>query len=84
MSKDKPVIPRYLLSDITRTKYYGVVHMFDTHITIVTREKSSTIVYLDSDLERAKKALKEEHIHYIVIPLKEDQLITLLDWQPPT
>lgn len=58
--------------------------MFDTHITIVTREKSSAIVYLDSDLERAKEALKEEHIHYIVIPLKEDQLITLLDWQSPS
>lgn len=81
MNKDKPYVPRYLLSDITKTRYYGVVHMFDTHITIITREKSSAIVYLDSDLGRAKEALKKDKIPFIEIPLKEGQLITLLDWQ---
>lgn len=81
MTKDKPFVPRYLLADITRHKYYGVVHMFDTHIVIITHERSSSIVYLQGDLQRAKDALKKDKISFIEIPLKEDQLITLLDWQ---
>lgn len=77
--KDK-AIRRFMLTSISRSMYYGVVHVLGESLIMATRDSSNAIVYIKEDLDRAKGALIKKGIPYLEIEIGEEQLIKLLDW----
>jgi len=74
---------RFILSDITKTFFYGVIIVLGSPVILETSDARQAIIHSESELQTAKEVLeKAGKTHIRVNSVKARQLVRFMDMTP--